>query len=88
MKCFGKVRLLLNHWLFLFIIHTKQQWYIEVQFKLENTYLQVRVWLQKMNENDPIILRERRKYKKTSPLYLTNFFLDNLFVVALVAEDL
>ena len=58
----GKVQLLLNHWLYPFIIHTKQQQCIEVQFRLENTYVQLRVWLQSKNKNDWILLRERRKY--------------------------
>ena len=58
----GKVQLLLNHWLYPFIIHTKQQQCIEVQFRLENTYIQLRVWLQRKNKNDWIVLRERRKY--------------------------
>ena len=57
-----KVQLLLTHWLYPFILHTKQQQCIEVQFRLENTYVQLRVWLQRKNKNDWIVLRERRKY--------------------------
>ena len=37
----GEVQLLLNHWFYPFIIHTKQQQFIEVQFRLENTYIQL-----------------------------------------------
>ena len=44
-----------------------QQQCIEVQFRLENTYIQLRVWLQRKNKNDWIVLRERRKY------YLWNY---------------
>ena len=58
----GKFQLFLDHWLFTFIIHTKQQQYIEVQFILENMYVQLWVWLHRTNENDLIVLRERRKY--------------------------
>jgi len=43
-------------------MHTKQQQCIEVQFRLENTEVQLRVWLQSKNKNDWIVLRERRKY--------------------------
>ena len=48
----GKVQLLLNHWLYPFIIHTKPQQYIEVQFRLENMCVQLKVWLQQANKND------------------------------------
>ena len=36
--------------------------YMEVQFRFENTYVQLRVWLQYANKNYWIILREQRKY--------------------------
>ena len=35
---------------------------MEVQFRLENTYVQPRVWPQYTIKNDRIILHERRKY--------------------------
>ena len=58
----GKVQLLLNHQQYPCIIHTKQHRYKEVQIRLENTHVQLRVWLQQTYKNDWTVLRERRKY--------------------------
>ena len=79
----GKVQLLLNHWLYPFIIHAKQQQCIEVQFRIENTYVQLRVWLQRKNKNDWIVLRERRKcFKKLWGLFLYIPHLDSANVIS------
>ena len=76
----GKVQLLLNHWLYPFIIHTKQQQFIEVQFRLENTYVQLRVWLQSKNKNDWILLRERRKYYEINIYWMSGLLMKQKMV--------